>query len=261
MAFENSFLQADALSKLVHVDHAYFTRQNGVSKGLYAGRNIGLGSKDERSSVFENRARCAADLGVEAKNLATPYQIHSTDVVTVKEVWNAGEGPKADGLVTDRPGIMLGIATADCGSVLFADETASVIGAAHAGWRGATSGILENTIAAMERLGARRENITAVLGPTIAQASYEVGPEFVENLLALSPDNARYLKPSARPAHALFDLPGYIVERLQAANIGRAENLGLDTYTDEERFYSYRRTTHRGENDYGRLLSAIVLKG
>lgn len=252
-------IQADALSKLNGIDHAFFTRQHGASKGIYAQRNIGLGSDDERAAVLDNRARCAADLGVDADKLATPYQIHSNKVVTIDEVWPAGEGPKADGLVTKTPGIMIGIATADCGPVLFADEKAGVIGAAHAGWRGATGGILEATLEAMENLGAKRDAITAVLGPTIAQASYEVGPEFVETLKELRESNADYLKPSEREAHALFDLPRYIIDRLNENHIRKAIDLGLDTYADAARFYSFRRTTHRGEADYGRLLSAIAL--
>lgn len=260
MVSKNSFIRADALSALSGIDHAYFTRQDGASNGIYASRNIGLGSDDNREAVLENRARCAADLGVSADQLATPYQIHSSDVVTVTDVWPAGEGPKADGLVTNRPGIMLGIATADCGSVLFADDKARVIGAAHAGWRGATSGVLESTLDAMEKLGAKRQNIIAVLGPTIAQASYEVGPEFIDALTALAPSNTQYLKPSTRANHALFNLPHYIIDRLGANEIKGAYDLGLDTYADDERFYSYRRTTHRDEKDYGRLLSAIVLK-
>lgn len=260
MASENPFIKADVLSALTTIDHAFFTRENGASSGIYSERNIGLGSQDDRACVLENRARCANDLGVDVAQLATPYQVHSSDVITVDDVWPASEGPKADGLVTNRAGIMLGIATADCGSVLFADDKAQVIGAAHVGWRGATGGILESTISAMEKLGSQRENITAVVGPTIAQASYEVGPEFVDNLKALDPANTQYLKPSTRPDHALFDLPRYITERLRANNIGMASNLELDTYADETRFYSYRRTTHRGEKDYGRLLSAIVLK-
>lgn len=261
MVFENPFIKADALSAFNGIDHAYFTRQGGASEGIYASRNIGLGSQDNRAAVLENRARCAADLGVTVDRLATPYQIHSSDVITVKDIWPAGESPKADALVTNRPGVMLGIATADCGSVLFADDKARVIGAAHAGWRGATGGVLENTISAMEKLGAKRENITAVLGPTIAQASYEVGPEFIDNLKALASDNTQYLKPSTRTDHALFNLPHYITDRLKAHDIRAAVDLALDTYVDNERFYSYRRTTHRGEKDYGRLLSAIVLKG
>lgn len=259
MASTDPFVQADELYALSGVNHAFFTRENGVSSGIFASRNIGLGSKDQRQDVLENRARCARDLGVTADKLTTPYQIHSPTVISVDDVWPAGEGPKGDALVTKTPGIMIGIATADCGPVLFADENAGVVGAAHAGWRGATGGVLENTIAAMEKIGADRTNIIAVLGPTIAQASYEVGPEFVENLITLSAENDRYLKPSTKPHHAQFDLPTYVVDRLHSAGVESARNLDLDTYADEERFFSYRRTTHRGENDYGRLLSAIVL--
>lgn len=259
MASTDPFVQADELTALSGVNHAFFTREDGVSSGLYASRNIGLGSDDTREDVLENRARCARDLGVRADKLATPYQIHSPQVVTVDEIWPAGEGPKADALVTKTPGVMIGIATADCGPVLFADEKAGVVGAAHAGWRGATGGVLENTVDAMEKLGANRINIVAVLGPTIAQTSYEVGPEFVENLMALSAKNECYFTPSTKPGHAQFDLPNYVVDRLRAAGVASARNLDLDTYADEQRFFSYRRTTHRGESDYGRLLSAIVL--
>lgn len=260
MVFETPFIKADALSALSCIDHAYFTRKGGISGGLYASRNVGLGSHDAKDAVLENRARCAADLAVAPDRLATVYQIHSPDVVTVDEVWQPGSGPKADAMVTKRRGVMIGIATADCGPVLFADPKAGVIGAAHAGWRGATGGVLENTLTAMEKLGADRANVTATLGPTIAQKSYEVGPEFVAALTALSVENTRYLIPSARAGHALFDLPSYITDRLVAAGVGQAGKLDLDTYDDETRFYSYRRTTHRAEPDYGRLLSAIVLR-
>lgn len=261
MTSQASFIKSETLSALAGIDHAFFTRKGGASSGIYKSRNIGLGSKDQRDDVLENRTRCAADLGIDVAMLVNVYQIHSPTVVTVDNVWAPGDGPKADGMVTARPGIMLGIATADCGPVLFADNTAKVVGAAHAGWRGATGGVLESTIAAMEALGANRSNITAVLGPTIAQASYEVGPEFVSNLTKIAPQNTKYLIPSHRENHALFDLPQYIVDRLEAAGIKAADNINLDTYEDEERFYSYRRTTHRGEADYGRLLSAIVLRG
>lgn len=260
MAFDQSYVQADKLTSLFGIKHAFFTRKNGVSSGIYAGRNVGLGSDDDRDLVLENRARCAADLGTTPENLATPHQTHSTDVAVVDQVWAPGKGPKADAMVTNRTGIALGISTADCGPVLFADDHAQVIGAAHAGWRGATGGVLENTISTMETLGANRANIVAILGPTIAHASYEVGPEFVERLEALAPENEQFLTPSEREAHALFDLPAYICDRLAKSEIKIAGNLALDTYADEDRFYSYRRTTHRGEADYGRLLSAIILR-
>ena len=210
MASTKAYVQADELNAISGIRHAYFTREGGASSGIFASRNIGLGSEDDREAVLENRARCARDLGVAADKLATPYQIHSPNVITVTEVWAAGEGPKADALVTNIPGLMMGIATADCGPVLFADDKAGVVGAAHAGWRGATGGVLENTITAMEDLGANRANITAVLGPTIAQPSYEVGPEFVENLLKLDRENATYFQPNENEGHAQFDLPRYV---------------------------------------------------
>ncbi|MEM8797903.1 MAG: peptidoglycan editing factor PgeF, partial [Pseudomonadota bacterium] len=205
------------------------------------------------------RARCARHLGVTENQLATPYQIHSPDALIIDTPFADSERPKADAFVTKQAGLALGIATADCGPVLFADEDAGVIGAAHAGWRGATAGILSNTINAMVSLGAVPSKITAVLGPTIRQKSYEVGPEFVDNLTALSPANTTYLVPSKQDGHAMFDLPRFIVDHLKALNIGTVAELGLDTYEDEKRFFSYRRTTHRSEGDYGRLLSAIVL--
>ena len=240
------------------IAHGFFTRQGGVSSGLYASLNCGTGSKDDRTLVLENRARVAEALGVAADSLATPYQVHGTDAVAVEAAWQPGKGPKADAVVTNRPGVALGIGTADCGPILFADAEARVIGAAHAGWRGALAGVAEAAIAAMERLGARRERIVAVLGPSISQANYEVGPELVARFTAADPANARFFAPSPRDGHALFDLPAYTVARLTAAGV-TAANMALCTYAEPERFYSYRRATHLGEADYGRLLSAIVL--
>lgn len=239
--------------------HGFFTRNGGVSAGVYRGLNVGLGSSDSRQHVSENRKRVADWLGAPASALATPHQIHSVDVATVSEPWSPEARPRTDAVVTDRPGIVLGVLTADCGPVLLADGKAGVIGAAHAGWKGAVGGILENTIAAMERLGARRADIRATLGPTISQDNYEVGPEFVERLLAASPDNQRFLRPAARPGHAFFDLPGYILDRLGKAGID-ADWTGTCTYGDEARFFSFRRTTHRGEPDYGRQISAIMMR-
>ena len=247
------------LLALPGIRHGFFTREGGVSTGLYASLNCGTGSRDDRALVLENRARVTAALGVAADRLATPYQVHGTEAVVVDSVWQPGQGPKADAVVTDRPGIALGIGTADCGPILFADASAHVIGAAHAGWRGALAGVAEAAIAAMEGLGARRENIVAVLGPSISQANYEVGPELVGQFTAADPANARFFVPSPRDGHALFDLPGYTVARLQAAGV-KAANMDLCTYAEPERFYSYRRATHLSEPDYGRLLSAIVLK-
>lgn len=261
MVSSEAYIKSDVLRAQPGIRHAYFTRLNGVSSGIYAGRNTGLGSSDDRANILENRSRCAADLGVTIDQLATPYQTHSASAFVVDIVWPQGTGPKADAVVTKRPGFMIGIGTADCGSVLFADTKAGVIAAAHAGWRGAAGGVLENTLTAMENLGADRADITAVLGPTIAQKSYEVGAEFAERLKNLSEDNERYFIPGKKAGHAMFDLPAYIKNRLQSAGVGHADDLALDTYDDETRFYSYRRTTHRGEADYGRLLSAIILEG
>ncbi|MFN3546481.1 MAG: peptidoglycan editing factor PgeF [Mesorhizobium sp.] len=239
------------------VRHGFFTRQGGVSTGVYGGLNVGLGSHDERAAVLENRARVAAHLGVTPDRLCTPHQIHSPRAVTVTAPW--AERPEADAVVTDRPGLALGVLAADCGPVLFADARAGVVGAAHAGWKGALEGVLEATIEAMTALGADPARIVAVLGPSISQENYEVGPEFVARFVAANADNQRWFAPSARPGHALFDLNGYTVDRLLRAGV-TASHLGHCTYADEERFYSYRRKTHRAEPDYGRQISAIVLE-
>jgi YfiH family protein len=222
--------------------------------------NTGVGSSDERENVLENRARAMRYIGIEPERLATPYQVHGTLTVHVTSAWRPGEGPKADAVVTDRPGIAVGVGAADCGPVLFADPVARVVGAAHAGWRGAFFGVLESTIEEMERLGAARERIVAVLGPTISTDAYEVGPEFVARFIAAEPTDEEFFRASPRDGHAFFDLPAYIVARLTRAGLGGVHNLGLCTYSDEARFFSYRRATHRGEPDYGRLLSAIALR-
>ncbi len=251
-------IEADVL-KLDGIRHGFFTRQGGVSGGIYTSLNIGLGSDDERSSVLENRDRVAGQLGIGADRLVSPYQIHSADVITVSAPFAQDADRKADALVTATPGLAIGIATADCGPLLFADTKAGVIGAAHSGWKGAVTGILQNTVAAMEALGATRTNITAVLGPTISQGAYEVGPEFKERFLQEHPDNTRYFKPSERAEHFMFDLPAFITDKLQALGLGAVADLALCTYADEDRFFSYRRTTHRKEPDYGRQISAIAL--
>lgn len=254
-------LTSDALSAFPRIRHGFFTREGGVSEGIYASLNCGVGSQDDRSAVGENRARVAAALGVAPGRLATPHQIHSDVAVIVDEPWQAGEGPKADAVVTARPGLAVGVGTADCGPVLFADGEAGVVGAAHSGWKGAFTGILEATLDAMESLGGRRERIVAVLGPTISRAAYEVGPEFHARFLDAGAGNARFFEPSGRDGHHLFDLPAYIGARLTAGGVARFEDLALCTYADEARFFSYRRTTHRGEPDYGRLLHAIAIAG
>lgn len=239
------------------IRHGFFTRQGGVSEGIYRGLNVGLGSEDKREAVLENRKRVADWFAMPVEKLATVHQIHSPDVVVVDEHYS-GERPQADAMVTATPRMVLGVLAADCGPILFADANAGVIGAAHAGWKGAVYGVLENTIEAMLRLGAKRENIVAVLGPSISQKNYEVGPERVESLKELYPAYDTYLAPSPNNGHAFFDLKQLTVDRLVKAGV-RAENLGICTYSDEERFFSFRRTTHLSEPDYGRQISAIAI--
>ena len=252
-------LQALVLSELAGVRHGFFTRSGGVSHGVYATLNGGTGSNDAPDNVTENRARMAIALGVTPDRFLTAYQIHSPDVVVVEEPWTHDRRPRADAIVTRLPRLAIGVSTADCGPLLFADAEAHVIGAAHAGWRGALAGVIEAAIAAMEKLGAQRSRIATALGPTIRQPNYEVGSEFVERFLAADADNKRFFKPSTSSGHAMFDLGGYIAERLQRAGITNFEDLGLCTYAEPERFFSYRRTTKLGEPDYGRHINAIAL--
>ena len=253
-------LQAASLSALAGIRHAFFIRDGGVSDGVYASLNAGIGSDDLPARVVENRSRMAAALGVRPDRLITAYQVHSPEVVMADRAWVSSERPRADAIVTRTPGLAIGVTTADCGPVLFADETAGVIGAAHAGWRGAMTGVLEATILAMEACGAARGRIAAALGPMIRQANYEVGPEFVARFYDEDATNARFFKPSPREGHALFDLPGYIAGRLAAAGIGHVEDVGHCTYADPKRFFSYRRSIHLEEKDYGRHLNAIALE-
>ncbi len=252
-------LQAVALSKLARVRHAFFTREGGVSRGVYATLNGGVGSSDAPDNVAENRARMAAALGVGPDRFLTAYQIHSPDVVVADQPWTHESRPRADAIVTRTPRLAIGVSTADCGPLLFADAAAGVIGAAHAGWRGALTGVIESTVAAMEKLGAARARIVAALGPAIRQPNYEVGPEFVVRFVAADADNARFFAPSERTDHAMFDLAGYIADRIQRAGIVEFEDLALCNYAEPERFFSYRRTTKQGEPDYGRHVNAIAL--
>jgi len=252
-------LQASSLATIPGIRHAFFTRSGGVSQGVYSSLNGGVGSHDAPEKVAENRARMAAALGVNADRFLTAFQIHSPDVVVAMEPWTRDSRPRADAIVTKVPRLAIGVSTADCGPLLFADSQAGVIGAAHAGWRGALSGVIEATVAAMERLGARRGHIAAALGPTIRQSNYEVGPEFVARFLAADPANGRYFQPSQREEHAMFDLCGYIAQRVEHAGLTQFEDLGLCTYEEPERFYSFRRSTHRDEADYGRHINAIAL--
>lgn len=252
-------IEAPEMRALPGVRHAFFTRQGGVSGGIYASLNGGLGSCDDPGHVAENRTRMTARFGLAPEALVSLHQVHSPDVVAVERAWSRQDRPKADGMATRTPGLALGITTADCGPVLFADPKAGVVGAAHAGWKGAISGVLERTLDTMAALGSRREDTVAVLGPTISAAAYEVGPEFVARFTAEDAGAGRFFRESQRQGHAMFDLPGYIGARLAGAGVGRFVDLGLCTYSDEARFYSFRRTTHRREPDYGRLIAAITL--
>jgi len=252
-------IQAPSLSASPNIRHAFFTREGGVSDGIYASLNGGIGSRDAPEKVRENRARMAQALGVAPTHFVTCYQIHSPDVIVATEPWTRENTPRADAIVTRTPGLAIGVSTADCGPILFADAQAGVVGATHAGWKGALTGVLEATVAAMEKLGAERGRIGAALGPIIRQPNYEVGAEFVERFTAADASNHRFFAPAARPGHAMFDLPGYIRSRLERAEIQGIEDLGLCTYADPARFFSYRRTTHRAEPDYGRHVNAIAL--
>src|ERR1700704_3139252 len=238
-------LKANSLAALPGIRHAFFPREGGVSQGIYASLNGGVGSADAREHGAENRARMAAALGVAPEGLLSAYQIHSPDVVVAERPWGPDARPRADAIVTRVPGLAIGISTADCGPVLFADAQARVIGAAHAGWRGALAGVTDATIAAMERLGAERKRIVAALGPMIHQASYEVGADLVERFEAADLANRRFFRPSPRAGHALFDLPGYIASSLAGVGVGvgAIEDIARCTYADPERFFSYRRTT------------------
>ena len=240
--------------------HAFFTRQGGVSEGVYATLNGGVGSKDAKVAVGENRRRMAESLGVQPERLLIPFQVHSNLAITVDTPWGADDRPHVDGIATKTRGLAIGVTGADCGTVLFADAASGVVGACHSGWKGALNDVAGATVTAMEGLGAKRSQIVAVLGPTIAQDSYEVGPEFVERFTERDEAFARFFEGSSAEGRSLFDLPAFIAMRCEAAGIAAFQDLGLDTYTDEARFYSYRRTTHRGEADYGRLVAAIVVR-
>jgi YfiH family protein len=251
-------IQAETLS-LSGIRHAFFTREGGVSGGLYASLNGGTGSRDRAANVAENRARMAAALEVDPHCLLTAYQIHSPQVVVAATPWRIDDRPRADAIVTCTHGLAIGVSTADCGPILFADPVARVVGAAHAGWRGALAGVAEATVEAMERLGAKRSQIRAALGPMIRQDNYEVGPDLIARFAAEDSGSEQFFRPAARDGHALFDLAAYIGSRLTRAGIRQVEDLGLCTYADPARFFSFRRSTHRAEADYGRHINAIVL--
>jgi polyphenol oxidase len=241
------------------IEHGFFGRQGGYSTGLYASLNVGLGSGDDRATVVRNRGVVAKSLGGSESQLVTAYQVHSPDVVVVTKPWNHEERPMVDGMVTTTPGVILGTLTADCGPVLFADTQAGVIGAAHAGWKGALSGVTDSTVMKMESLGATRENIVAVLGPTISKPAYEVGPEFILNFINVDAGNKIYFTDSVKSNHYMFDLPGYLTDRMKAFGIGTVIDSGLCTYTRGDEYFSYRRTTHAREKEYGRQIAAITL--
>lgn len=257
-------LSEPGLAALAGVRHAFFTREGGVSKGHYASLNVGFGSGDDREHVAENRRRAAAALGRPAEALNTVYQTHSPDVVRADRRWTHADAPRADAMVSDRPGLALGILTADCAPVLFAGTAGDgrpVVGAAHAGWRGALGGVLEATVAEMEALGAERDGIGAAIGPCIGPESYEVGPEFPRPFLDEDPGNARFFVPGRREGYPTFDIAGYVAARLQRLGLAAVGLVAADTCADRDRFFSYRRRTLAQEPDYGRQLSAIVIDG
>lgn len=254
-------LEAENLREFKTIRHAFFTRIGGISGGIYNSLNVGYGSKDTAENVTENRRRAMVSMNRTAETLHTVFQVHGADVVQVGDNagWNPKEAPRADALVTDRPGVTLGVMSADCVPVLFGDEKAGVVAAAHSGWKGTVVGVLAAAVEAMEQLGANRRHIAAAVGPAIAQASYEVGPEFPCPFLARDAQAERYFRPSSRAGHHMFDLTGCVVAQLEALNLGSVVHLDMDTCADADRFFSYRRATHRGEPDYGRGLSAISI--
>lgn len=254
-------ITAQELARAAGVRHGFFTRQGGVSEGVYASLNCGFGSNDNPAHVAENRAIALHELGLSAESLVTLYQVHSADVVVADAPWPPARAPKADGIVTRQPGIALGVLTADCAPVLLADAGAGVIGAAHAGWRGALDGILEATVRAMERLGARLSATVAVVGPCIHQPSYEVGEDLRAAVLAAEREDDDLFRAGTRSGKFQFDLPGFMARRLWRLGLGAVARIAADTFADEARFYSYRRSVKRGEADYGRELSVIALAG
>ncbi|HKM61421.1 MAG TPA: peptidoglycan editing factor PgeF [Acidisphaera sp.] len=251
----------DAITTDLLLPHGFFTRRGGVSSGPYASLNCSLSGGDDRAAVLQNRARAAAALGASPQRLLGLMQVHGARVVRVREAWEPGQGPQADAAVSDRPGDALAIVTADCAPVLFADAEAGVIGAAHAGWRGAVAGVLDAAVAAMTALGARPERITAAIGPCIAQDSYEVGPDLRDSLLGHDPRDAGFFTPGHRADRWQFDLPGYCAARLAQTGVGRVVATGIDTMVDETRFFSHRRRTLAGGGPIGHQISIVALPG
>jgi polyphenol oxidase len=254
MTFGSSLLAA-----IPGLRHAFFSREGGVSGGIYRGLNGGLGSNDDPVNVIENRRRMAEQMGVAPEYFLSVHQTHSPDVVVTSGPWRGASRPLADAIVTRSEGLAIGATAADCGAILLVDPNARVIGAAHAGWKGALTGIVQSTVDAMEELGAERSGIVAAIGPLIRQYSYEVGAEFIDRFVEADVENALFFLPAAREGHAMFDLAGFIRMRLENAGVLMIDDIGADTYSDE-RFYSYRRSIHRGEPDYGRHVHAIVME-
>lgn len=252
-------IEAQSLKDLPGIRHGFFTRTGGVSEAIYASLNCGPGSRDETGNVLENRERVARHLGATARDVVSLYQVHSATALAVAGPVAPDDRPKADAVVTATPGLAIGILTADCAPVLFADPEARVVGAAHSGWRGAVGGVLEATVAEMERLGARRQRIRAAIGPCINQDAYEVGPEFELEFLKSCSSNTRFFFRNSPNARARFDLPGFVEDQLKQSGIGAIERQTACTYENESYFYSYRRSQHRNEGDYGRQISAIVV--
>ena len=256
---DGTVLKSDMLDGARGIQHAFFTRQGGVSEGIYASPNCGYGSNDDPQAVRENRRRAAAYLGASYDDIVTSHQVHSAKALVIEAPFGPAGPQQADALVTQMPGLAIGVLAADCTPVLFADPQAKVIGAAHAGWRGAVSGVLEATLDAMETIGAERSRIRVAIGPTIHQPNYEVGPEFEEEFLKLDLRNKRFFTRPATGERPFFDLPGFCYARLKAASAGFIEVISHCTYTNDSLFYSYRRKTHLSEHDYGRQMSAIAI--
>jgi polyphenol oxidase len=252
-------LQASSLAALDGVRHGFFTRQGGASSGIYASLNCGPGSRDDAANVAANRARVAEMLGAEPSRLLTLFQKHSAEAVIAERPWKDGKLPEADAVVTAKPGLVIGVLTADCAPVLLCDGEARVIGAAHAGWKGALAGIVEATVEAMTTLGAKPERIAAAIGPTISQEAYEVGDAFRQQFVEGEAESAAFFQANEATGEPHFDLPAYVADRLARAGVGAIADLGLCTYCEETRLFSYRRSQHHGEDDYGRQISAIVL--
>jgi polyphenol oxidase len=253
------FLKTE-IEKISGVRHGFFSRLGGTSAGLYDSLNCAWSAKtDDAAHVAENRARVARELGIAPENLATVSQVHSPTVVNVTQAWARGQAPQADGLVTATPGIAIGVLTADCAPVLFASRKGDVIGAAHAGWKGAVTGVLENTVVEMEKLGADRRDIVAAIGPCIGPQSYEVGPDFMQPFLEQDAGNAKFFAAATKPGHMIFNLPAYAAHRLRLAGVDEVHDTATDTLSDEKTYFSYRRSCLRQEADYGRQLSVIAL--